>query len=109
MAATPATVGKLIALGYDVVVETGAGAGATFPDEAYAGAGATVGTADDAWQADVVLRVNAPSEEEIPRLRDGATLVSLLSPGLNPDLVDALATRPVTVLAMDAVPRISRA
>jgi len=109
VAATPATVGKLIALGYDVVVETGAGAGATFPDEAYAGAGATVGTADDAWQADVVLRVNAPSEEEIPRLRDGATLVSLLSPGLNPDLVDALATRPVTVLAMDAVPRISRA
>jgi NAD(P) transhydrogenase subunit alpha len=109
VAATPATVGKLITLGYDVVVETGAGARATFPDEAYAGAGATVGTADDAWQADVVLRVNAPSVEEIPRLRDGATLVSLLAPALNPDLVDALATRPVTVLAMDAVPRISRA
>jgi H+-translocating NAD(P) transhydrogenase subunit alpha len=109
VAATPATVAKLIALGYDVVVETGAGAGATFPDEAYAGAGASVGTADDAWQADVVLRVNAPSVEEIPRLRDGATLVSLVSPGLDPDLVDALAARPITVLAMDAVPRISRA
>jgi H+-translocating NAD(P) transhydrogenase subunit alpha len=109
VAATPATVGKLIALGYDVVVETGAGAAASFPDEAYVDAGARLGTADDAWQADVVLRVNAPSVEEIPRLRNGATLVSLLSPGLNPDLVDALATRPITVLAMDAVPRISRA
>src|SRR3954467_12751020 len=109
VAATPATVGKLLALGYDVVIETGAGAAASFPDDAYAAAGATVGTADDAWRADVVLRVNAPSTSEIPRLRDGATLVSLLSPGLNPDLVDALAERPITVLAMDAVPRISRA
>src|SRR3954468_11918244 len=109
VAAPPATVGKLLALGYDVVIETGAGAAASFPDETYAAAGATVGTADDAWRADVVLRVNAPSTREIPRLRDGATLVSLLSPGLNPDLVDALAARPITVLAMDAVPRISRA
>ncbi|WP_116450522.1 Re/Si-specific NAD(P)(+) transhydrogenase subunit alpha [Blastococcus litoris] len=109
VAATPATVGKLIALGYEVVVESGAGAAASFPDEGYAGAGAQVSTADDAWQADVVLRVNAPSTDEIPRLRDGATLVSLLSPGLNPDLVDALAARPITVLAVDAVPRISRA
>ena len=71
--------------------------------------GAAVGTADEAWQADVVLRVNAPAVEEIGRLRDGATLISLLSPALNPDLVDALAPRPITVLAMDAVPRISRA
>jgi NAD(P) transhydrogenase subunit alpha len=109
VAATPATVAKIVALGYDVVVEAGAGAAATFPDEAYAAAGAAVGTADDAWQADVVLRVNAPAVEEIGRLRDGATLISLLSPGLNPDLVDALAARPITVLAMDAVPRISRA
>jgi NAD(P) transhydrogenase subunit alpha len=109
VAATPATVGKLRALGYEVVIEAAAGAAASFQDAAYAEAGATVGTADDAWQADVVLRVNAPGTDEIPRLRDGATLVSLLSPGLNPDLVDALAQRPITVLAMDAVPRISRA
>jgi len=109
VAATPATVGKLIALGYDVLVETGAGAAASFPDEAYAEAGATVGAADDAWQAGLGPRGNAPGGDEIPRLRDGATLVSLLSPGLNPELVDALAARPITVLAMDAVPRISRA
>ncbi|MCW2704783.1 MAG: pntA [Blastococcus sp.] len=109
VAATPATVTKLVGLGYDVVVESGAGQASSFPDEAYAGAGAAVGTADDAWQADVVLRVNAPAVEEIGRLREGATMVSLLSPALNPDLVDALAARPITVLAMDAVPRISRA
>jgi NAD(P) transhydrogenase subunit alpha len=109
VAATPATVTKLVELGYDVVVESGAGAASSFPDEAYAGAGASVGTADDAWQADVVLRVNAPAPDEMPRLRDGATLISLLSPALNPDLVDALAQRPITALAMDAVPRISRA
>src|SRR5215210_6221210 len=109
VAATPVTVGKLLQLGYEVIVEGGAGAASSFPDEAYAEAGATVGTADDAWQADVVLRVNAPAVEEISRLRDGATLVSLLAPGLDPGLVDALAARPITALAMDAVPRISRA
>src|SRR4051794_17110134 len=110
VAATPATVTKLVALGYDVVVESGAGEASSFPDEAYEAAGATVaGPPDEAWQADVVLRVNAPSDQELARLRDGATLVSLLSPALNPDLVEALSARPITALAMDAVPRISRA
>src|SRR5215218_11277165 len=87
VAATPATVTKLVALGYEVVVEAGAGSASSFPDEAYVEAGARVGPAEDAWQADVVLRVNAPAEDEIGRLRDGATLVGLLSPALNPDLV----------------------
>ena len=109
MAATPATVEQLVRLGYAVVVEPGAGVASSFPDEAYVEAGATVGTADAAWGADVVLRVNAPAAEEIGRLCDGATLVGLLSPALDPDLVDALAQRPITALAMDAVPRISRA
>src|SRR3954447_8781376 len=109
VAATPATVAKLVALGYDVVVEAGAGELSSFPDDADAGAGATIGRPDDAWQADVVLRVNAPTEAEIGRLRDGATLIGLLSPALNPELVEALSARPITALAMDAVPRISRA
>ncbi|MBJ7453141.1 MAG: Re/Si-specific NAD(P)(+) transhydrogenase subunit alpha [Blastococcus sp.] len=109
VAATPTTVTQLVALGYDVVVEAGAGGASSFPDEAYATSGARIGTADEAWQADVVLRVNAPSVEEIGRLRDGATLIGLISPAFNPDLVEALAARPITVLAMDAVPRISRA
>ncbi|MGZ4645037.1 MAG: Re/Si-specific NAD(P)(+) transhydrogenase subunit alpha [Blastococcus sp.] len=109
VAATPATVVQLVRLGYEVVVESGAGAASSFPDEEYTAAGARVGAAGEAWQSDVVLRVNAPATEEIGRLRDGAMLISLLSPALNPDLVDALAQRPITVLAMDAVPRISRA
>jgi NAD(P) transhydrogenase subunit alpha len=91
------------------VVEAGAGAAASFTDEAYTSAGARIGTADEACSADVVLRVNPPTPDEIARLHDGATLVGLLSPALRPDLVDALAQRPITALAMDAVPRISRA
>jgi NAD(P) transhydrogenase alpha subunit len=109
VAATPTTVTQLVALGYDVVVEAGAGEASSFPDDAYAGAGARLGTADEAWQADVVLRVTAPSVEEIARLRDGATLIGMIAPAFNPDLVAALAARPITVLSMDAVPRISRA
>ncbi len=109
VAATPTTVTQLVGLGYDVVVEAGAGAASSFPDEAFAAAGARIGTADEAWQADVVLRVTAPSVEEIARLRDGATLIGMIAPAFNPDLVAALAARPITVLSMDAVPRISRA
>jgi NAD(P) transhydrogenase subunit alpha len=109
VAATPATVRQLTGLGYDVVVEAGAGAFSAFPDSAYAEAGAVVGSAQDAWGADVILRVNGPSPDEIGKPRDGAYLVSTLAPALNPDLVDALAARDITVLAMDAVPRISRA
>ncbi|MCV2487849.1 Re/Si-specific NAD(P)(+) transhydrogenase subunit alpha [Geodermatophilus sp. YIM 151500] len=109
VAATPATVERLARLGYDVVVESGAGALSSFPDAAYAEAGARVGSCAEAWAADVVLRVNGPTPEEIGLLRDGATLVGLLAPALDPDLVAALARRPITALAMDAVPRISRA
>jgi H+-translocating NAD(P) transhydrogenase subunit alpha len=109
VAATPATVKQLIALGYDVVVESAAGLASAFSDEAYAEAGARIGTDTDAWQADVVFGVNAPSTENIGRLREGATVVGLLGPALNPELVEALAQRPITALAMDAVPRISRA
>lgn len=106
VAATPQTVGQVIKLGYSVVVESGAGAASSFTDAAYAEAGAEIG---DPWAADVVLKVNAPTDEEIAALRDGATLISLISPALKPDLVEKLAARPITVLAMDAVPRISRA
>jgi NAD(P) transhydrogenase subunit alpha len=106
VAATPQTTGALIKLGYSVVVESGAGDASSFSDAAYVEAGAEIG---DVWAADVVLKVNAPSDVEIAALRDKSTLVSLISPALNPELVEKLAARPVTVLAMDAVPRISRA
>lgn len=109
VAATPTTVPKLIALGYDVVVETGAGASSSFPDAEYAVAGATIVDAASAWTSPVVLKVNAPTPAEIDRLADGATIVATLSPALRPDLVEALATRGITAVALDAVPRISRA
>ncbi|BBY99074.1 Re/Si-specific NAD(P)(+) transhydrogenase subunit alpha [Mycolicibacterium fallax] len=105
-AATPQTVGQLIKLGYAVVVESGAGAASSFADSAYVAAGAEIGSP---WSADIVLKVNAPDDIEIALLRDGSTLVSLISPALNPDLVAKLGDRDITVLAMDAVPRISRA
>jgi NAD(P) transhydrogenase subunit alpha len=106
VAATPATVTQLVKLGYDVVVEPGAGAASSFTDQAYSESGAVIG---DALAADVVLGVNAPSASQLDRLRGGATLIGILSPGLKPDLVEDLGRRPVTALAMDAVPRISRA
>ena len=109
VAATPRTVEQLSALGYEVVVEKGAGAASSFSDEAYAAAGASLGGPEEIWAADVVLKVNAPEAAEITGLHEGITLVSLLAPAFNPELVDTLAAKPVTVLAMDAVPRISRA
>jgi NAD(P) transhydrogenase subunit alpha len=109
VAATPKTVEQLQALGYDVTVESGAGEAASFPDEAYAAAGATIGSADDVWCCDIIFEVNAPSTDEIGKIAEGSTVVGLLSPGLNPELVEELAARPITALAMDAVPRISRA
>ncbi len=108
VAATPKTVEAIRGLGYAVFVEQGAGALSSFDDAAYLRAGADV--VDQAvWNADVLLKINAPSEAEIALLRPGQVVVSLLAPALNPELVQALAARGVTALAMDAVPRISRA
>ena len=109
VAATPKTVGQLIGLGYEVVIEAGAGARSSFSDTAYREAGAAVGGPDEVWGSDLVLKVNAPTDDEILCLRPGAILASLLSPALNPHLVERLTAQGVTALAMDAVPRISRA
>ena len=109
VSATPATAAKLQDLGYEVVVERGAGERSAFPDTAYAEAGALLVSGDEAWAAPIVLKVDAPTDAEITRLADGATVVGLLSPALRPELRAALATRGITALAMDAVPRISRA
>ena len=106
VAATPATVGRLMKLGYDVVVELGAGAAASFPDSAYVEAGATIGSA---LEADIVVGVNSLSTEQLDALRPGATVIGLLAPALKPGRVADLARRPITALALDAVPRISRA
>jgi H+-translocating NAD(P) transhydrogenase subunit alpha len=117
VAATPDTVSRLVKLGFDVAVEAGAGACASFPDDAFTAAGASVVTdARELWRTgDVILKVNPP--ETHPELgvhegdlaRQGATLISFFWPGKNKELIDQLAKRKLTVLAMDQVPRITRA
>jgi NAD(P) transhydrogenase subunit alpha len=94
--------------GVEVVVESGAGAGATFPDAAYAEAGARISTAADAFGADVVCKVQKPSEPEVAQLAEGSVVVGLLQPLTSPELSRALAERRVTGFSLDAVPRITR-
>ena len=106
VAATPVTVAALLKLEYAVVVEPGAGTASGFSDEAFVEAGATIGSAST---AEIVFGVNTPSSEQLDGLHEGTTLVCLVAPALNPDLLADLAPRRITVLAMDAVPRISRA
>lgn len=109
VAATPTTVAQLRKLGYEVVVESGAGVSAAFPDEAYADAGAVLAGPAEAWSADVVTTVNTPPQDRLDALTAGQTLVAMLGPASSPDVVATLAARGVTALALDAVPRISRA
>ncbi len=109
VAATPATVKQLLALGFEVLVETQAGAASSFPDDAYVQSGARIVSTTEAWASDVVLKINPPTNDELDQLQTGATLIAQLSPGLRPELVEDLARRPITALALDAVPRISRA
>ncbi len=109
VAATPKTVEQLIKLGYEVVVQQGAGSAASFEDDAFAAAGATIGEAPAAWGADIVTRINAPDAGELAQMKAGAILISLISPALHPELVEQMAAKGITAMAMDAVPRISRA
>jgi H+-translocating NAD(P) transhydrogenase subunit alpha len=117
VAATPETVIRLKKLGFEVLVEAGAGAGASFPDEDYASAGARV-VADtrQLWrEGDVVLKVLPPEAHaglgvhEADLMHEGTTLISFLWPGKNAALIERMGARKATVLAMDQVPRISRA
>jgi NAD(P) transhydrogenase subunit alpha len=109
VAATPATVSALLKLGYEVAIEAGAGEESSFPDDAYREAGASICTGVEAWGAPVVFHVNAPDDAQVALLQPGAYLVSMMAPAQNLDLLAALSARGVTALAMEAVPRISRA
>ena len=109
VASVPDVIEKLIKLGFGVVVESGAGALANFDDASYVAAGATI--AAEVWStADIVFKVRAPSMEEVALIKEGTTLIGFIWPAQNPDLMQALAARKITVLAMDCVPRqLSRA
>ncbi len=109
VAATPKTVGQLVALGYDVAVQSGAGEEATFSDAVFEAAGATIVPAKEVWTADIVAAVNTPTAAQLKAMRPGATLISMMMPAAHPELVTTLSTRKITGMALDAVPRISRA
>ena len=111
VATTPDVAGQLQKLGFEVLVEAGAGAESSFSDDAYRAAGCEViGGAADLWsQADIILKVRGPEDEEAARLEAGKTLISFVWPAQNPDLLQKLTDSKATVLAMDSVPRISRA
>jgi H+-translocating NAD(P) transhydrogenase subunit alpha len=111
VAATPDTAQKLQKLGFTILLETGAGAGANFPDTAYQAIDCQiVPDAATLWQeADIVLKVRPPQEEELGLIHPHKTLISFLFPAQNSELLTKLADRQITALAMDAIPRISRA
>lgn len=111
VALTPDSVTRLKALGYECLVETGAGDAARFSDAAYEAAGARVlpDAASLYAEADIVAKVRAPEPEEVELTREGQILVSFLYPAQNSELLESLRARGVTALAMDMVPRISRA
>ena len=112
VATTPEVVEKLIKLGFAVSVETGAGDAANFSDETYqaAGAGIAGSAAELLGGVDIIFKVRAPTPAEIALMKPGSTLVSFIWPAQNPELMQALADRKLTVLAIDALPRqLSRA
>jgi NAD(P) transhydrogenase subunit alpha len=110
VAATPATCAKIAKLGVDVIVEAGAGEAASFLDSAYAETGAKVVDAAKLYaEADLVLKVRAPELAEVDRMREGTFLISFIWPAQNRELLEKLQSRKMTVLAMDSVPRTTRA
>lgn len=109
VAATPETVERLVALGFEVLVERGAGAGARFRDADYEAAGAELGEREAVWATDLVIKVRRPTDEEVELLGEGGMLLSLIWPAQYPELVEKLAAKKATVFGLDCIPRISRA
>jgi NAD(P) transhydrogenase subunit alpha len=111
VATVPDVIPKLMKLGFKVAVQSGAGEAASISDDAYRAAGATVvPDAASLWTgSDIVFKVRAPTRDEVTLLREGGILVSFIWPAQNPELLQTLAAKKATVLAMDSVPRISRA
>ena len=111
VALVPEVLGKLEAAGLDILVEQGAGAGAAIPDQAFADAGATIVSSVELYaQSDAILRVQKPSDSEVKVMRAGQAVVGFLSPLIDPQTAQALATQGVTAISLDAIPRtLSRA
>ena len=109
VAATPESAKALIEMGFTVCVAENAGLLASFPDSSFEQVGASIVSQEAAWASEVVLQVNPPSVEEIGGMRQGGTLISLLRPAQNQALLDTLMGKKATALALDQIPRITRA
>jgi NAD(P) transhydrogenase subunit alpha len=110
VALVPEVVGKLKAKGLDVVVQSGAGAGALLPDSAFEEAGARMSAdAGEVWRSDVVVKISPPSEAEVGMLGQGSILIGFLAPLTSPQTTRALSAAKATAFAMESIPRISRA
>ncbi len=110
VAATPDSVKKLLGLGFEVCVERGAGAGSGYTDDAYEAAGASLADAKSVWgESDLVVKVRPPTADEITSLKEGAALVSLVQPERDDAIVQRLAARKASVIALERIPRITRA
>jgi NAD(P) transhydrogenase subunit alpha len=109
VAASPETVKRLKGLGFDVIVEAGAGRLSRITDDEFAKAGAAIGTAADAAKADIVLKVRRPTEAELKGYKRGAVVIATMDPYGNDAAVQAMANAGVTAFAMEFVPRITRA
>ncbi len=109
VALTPESAMQIQKLGFELCIESGAGNSANFSDTAYQEAGVEVVDIDTVWSSDIIMKVNAPKDEEVDRFKAGQALMSFIWPAQNEDLMQKLAAKKINVLAMDSVPRISRA
>ncbi len=109
VAATPETIERFAALGFECVVERGAGAGARFRDSSYEKAGATLVDRAAVWNADLVVKIRPPTDEEVGLLADGGMLLGMIWPAQNEALLEKLQAKNATVFGLDCIPRISRA
>ncbi|MFT5140164.1 MAG: NAD(P) transhydrogenase subunit alpha, partial [Rhodothermales bacterium] len=111
VATTPDVATQLIKLGFDVSIESGAGSAANYSDAQYKESGCSIAAnADEVFAgSDIIFKVRGPSDEEVEQLKTGQTLISFLWPAQNPELLQTLTERGVTAMAMDSIPRISRA
>jgi NAD(P) transhydrogenase subunit alpha len=108
VAATPETVKKLIGQGHTVVIQKDAGMKASQPDSAYEAVGATIGSAADAFGAEIVLKVRAPESAELKQIKSGSVLIGMLDPFDN-DMIAAMAAQGITAFSLEAAPRTTRA
>ncbi|MBA6251629.1 Re/Si-specific NAD(P)(+) transhydrogenase subunit alpha [Colwellia sp. MB3u-55] len=108
VAASPSSVVALLKLGFSVQVQKGAGTKASFTDEEFADAEASLVTKKICWQSDIIFKVNAPSLDEVAQMKDGAHLVSFIAPAQSPELLEALRAKSITTFAMEMVPRMTR-